>query len=121
MSEQGSFDWDAKDGRDLALEIVLLHNENWADRAMLKILELPTDWEFTGEELRLRLTPEIGKPKHYNAWGALCMRAVREKLIVASGAYRHMETTKSHGRKTPTYKRNTGQPSPGRSGDNHGN
>lgn len=92
--------FDAAIARDEALAAVL--KEPWSSVALRALHGLPSG-DYTGEDIRLRLIEEVGAPHHHNAWGALIMNAVRSGLLVAIGTYRHMKTTKSHGRKTPVY------------------
>ena len=92
--------------RDRALKSVADNSEDWMEKALEALKYLSTRREWTGEDIRLLISKPgiVGAPHHHNAWGALINTAVRRKLIVATGRYESMKTTKSHARKTPVYR-----------------
>lgn len=92
--------FDAATERDRALEQV--ERPPWKDIAWDALQTLPSG-TWTGEGIRIFLTRSIGKPHHHNAWGALIMRAVRNKVLTPTGRYVSMREKQSHARKTPEY------------------
>ena len=81
------------------------NNNDWMRAALREIKRIPAGETFTGEDLRLRLEPVIGPPKHHNAWGAVVNTARRRGLIEPTGYWTNMRTPRSHARMTPIYKR----------------
>lgn len=96
----------AKVARDAALEQVATNaGSDWGAQAIRMIASLPPG-EYTGERLRLRLREQgLAPPHHHNAWGALINSAIRKRLLTDTGRRQHMESEKSHARKTPVYRR----------------
>ena len=103
MSEQLSF-LDATTARDAALTTVSANAGSWMEEALEAVRHSPL-LTATGEDIRLYVEKRIGPPHHHNAYGALIMNAVRRGYIVPTGRYLKMRTPKSHGRKTPEYRR----------------
>ena len=90
--------------RDEALERVSEHaGTDWNSAALNAIRRLKGQ-EVTGEDIRLYAEPQIGKPPHHNAWGALIRTAKHQNLLVATGRWQPMRTPKSHARPTPVYR-----------------
>lgn len=95
----------ARKRRDEGIAKVTDHNQPWAMRALDLIAIIRHEFsDFTGEQLRVHVQAVIGAPDHPNAWGAICVAAIRHGLIVATGEYRQMNTPGSHARKTPVYR-----------------
>jgi hypothetical protein len=96
----------ARQDRDEALERVSLNNQQWMDAALRHLREVfyKGYGTLTGEDIRERLVPVIGPPKHWNAWGAFINHAISAKIITATGDYRHMHGDRSHARRTPVYR-----------------
>lgn len=94
----------AADARDAALAKVTKNNEPWMIRAMRQISVLPSG-EYTGEDIRLRLSELMDGPTHHNAWGALIMNAVKKHILIDTGRVSRMKGGKSHARKTSIYRK----------------
>ncbi len=92
--------------RDAALEQVAENAEvaaSFMSRGLAAIAQLPAgDW--TGEDVRDRLTAAGIVPHHPNAWGALVSKAVRDKLLTPTGERRPMRGPRSHARRTDVYR-----------------
>lgn len=92
--------------RDQALEQVESNAEDWFSLAMITLANevrwLPA--EFSGEDIRTVIKQQIGEPSNLNAWGALIMRAVRNKLIEPTGKLVQSTNRKSHARALRTYR-----------------
>ena len=80
-------------------------SERWLAGAIGVIRNLPTGWQGTGERMRLMIAQACGHPHHHNVYGALVNKAIKAELIEPTGEHRHMETMRSHARKTPVYRR----------------
>ena len=63
----------------------------------------PAIFEITGEEIRQRVTAKNIWPHHHNAWGALIMAAIREKLIKPTGICQKSRGAAAHSRKNAVY------------------
>lgn len=95
--------------RDAALAQVEANNLEWAALALIQFKQLyliETDYllRLTGEQIRHRLIPYVGKPKHSNAWGGFIMRLLRSGLIEKTGEYVSMCDKRSHARATAVYR-----------------
>lgn len=97
------FQW-AETARDLALDKVAFNNAEWFDKVLM-LIPSHSLGEFTGEELRQRITPLMGHPSHHNAWGSVIRTAIKRGLIEGTGQYKKMTTVKSHARATAVYRR----------------
>jgi len=102
MSEQQDL-FGAKQARDSALDQVSGNTGEWMHKALFAISIIDTEFELTGEDIRLRIADRVGNPHHHNAWGALIKAAIKQKLITPTGKQRAMQTVKSHARSTPVY------------------
>jgi len=91
----------AAQAREEGLDRVTSNNATWMEEAMRKLSRLPSGRICTGEGIRITL--QMGAPKHPNAWGALIRQGVRLGYLKKTGEYRPMKTKKSHGRETPVY------------------
>ena len=91
----------AKVARDDALKRVADNAGDWMQRSLVAITLLRG--EYTGEDIRLIVSEQVGNPHHHNAWGSLIKIAIKHKLIRSTGKHRHMRTKKSHARQTPVY------------------
>lgn len=94
-------DDDARVRRDEALTRVA--RGQFVETGLRAIAALPNGWQGTGETLRVYLLGRGVVPHHHNAWGALVMTAVRQKLLFPTGRYEAMRTAPSHARRTPVY------------------
>ncbi len=92
--------------RDAALERVASGSPDWITNA-LNLIRLMPYGEYTGEDVRLWLTPQIGEPHHHNATGAFIRMAIKRNLLRKTGRYTQMRTKKSHARITPVYRAGT--------------
>lgn len=86
-----------------AFEKVLEASEGWQAKAEVVMANLH-GWEGTGEDLREIITAAIGRPEHFNAWGALIAIGVRRKQLIPTGEHRHMQRVTSHARSNPVYR-----------------
>jgi hypothetical protein len=94
--------------RDVALEQVT--RPAWMAEAVAtfyahRLTTLPK--VFTGEDIREMVLLYMRPPHHHNAWGALTMNLVRNKMIEATGTVRKMSTPSSHSRRTFEYRLGT--------------
>lgn len=92
--------------RDAALEQVGDNAEeatSFMTLGLAAIGRLPAG-EYTGEDVRDRLTGLGVVPHHPNAWGALVSKAVRDGLLVPTGERRAMRGPRSHARRTDVYR-----------------
>jgi len=96
----------ATEARDQALARVIENSGDWSETMLEEISAIRSGMNMTGEELRLYLLNAVGwPPHHHNAWGGLIAAAVKRRLLIPTGKWRHMATVKSHARKTPEYVR----------------
>ena len=102
--EQGDL-FGAKSARDEALGRVAANSGPWRGRALAVIGALPQGWRGTGENLRLLILRSIGPPHHHNVFGELVKEAITRRWLKPTGEMRHMESDKSHARRTPVYRR----------------
>lgn len=59
--------------------------------------------DYTGEDIRIKLS-ELGiEPHHCNAWGALIMHAVRKGYITNTGRIRKSKLVQAHAHKATIY------------------
>jgi hypothetical protein len=91
--------------RDAALKQA--SREPWMTTAFkLAVQVIPRGVPMIGEEIRnLLIRSGLEAPHHHNAWGALSMALVRERIIAPTGVWRKMNGAKSHARKSPEYVR----------------
>lgn len=95
--------FDGEQLKEEALQRLENHNWDWMCYGLVAIRD--RDWgEVTGEDLRLKLLPLIGRPHHHNAWGALIHRAVKKGFLTPTGRFRPMKQPRSHARMTPVYR-----------------
>lgn len=94
-------DDEAREGRDAGLEQVAENNETFMVVGLRALAEI-TGY-VSGEDVRLALTEKGIVPHHHNAWGALIMAGVRQKLLRPTEREVHMKTKKSHARRTRVY------------------
>lgn len=100
MSEPDLFS--AAGARDAALEQVADNaGPIFMARAQAAIAKLYGEW--TGEDIRLALLRAGIIPHHHNAWGAVISKAVKRGMLVPTGRWVGMKTTRSHARRTPVY------------------
>jgi hypothetical protein len=93
----------ARAGRDAGIGLVTAHNAAWMERALGATQQLAGSQRcMTGEELRVWLLPQVGRPKHHNAWGAM-VRILKLRNLVLRVDHRPMRTPKSHARDTPVW------------------
>lgn len=92
----------AKENRDKAIEQVTFNSDDFI-RSGLMVLRSMKGQELTGEDVRLVLSEKGIVPHHHNAWGALIMSAVKQKILVSTNKLKTMKTPKSHARKTMVY------------------
>ena len=59
--------------------------------------------EYTGEDIRLKLSRVGIVPHHHNAWGSLIMQAVKLGLLKNTGRMEQMRVRSSHARMTSVY------------------
>jgi hypothetical protein len=111
-SEPSFWDWEAgRQARDEGLEKVEGNNSGWVALALIQLREIaknPSGWGnlengFTGETIRMMVTPHVGKPRSPNAYGALVMAAIKKNIIVPTGRLTPMVSKSSHYRKTMVY------------------
>jgi len=88
--------------RDQALDQVRQNSGEWFGRALVIIAGL-RGWSGTAEDIRMIVTPMIGRPHHHNVWGSLTSQAVKRELIFDTGASAPMKLKKSKARRTPVY------------------
>lgn len=93
----------AREARDKAMERVETNAKPWLHQA-LEIMPLCPFEEATGEDLRLWVCGQIGRPHHHNAAGALVRQALRKGIIEKTGRWDQMKSRKSHARMTPVYR-----------------
>src|SRR4029077_17780526 len=95
--------------KEIGIKEVSEHNDNWMERAILKIKYDLGNWkllsyldsDFTGEDIRHFITGTLGNPNHPNAFGALINTLIKRKIIVPTGEHRKMKDSRSHARSTP--------------------
>jgi len=97
----------AKDERDKALRRVKRRSGPWWDIARSWVDNHLYNWTGTAEDMRLLMTPYVGKPHHHNVWGSLSRELARDGILIHTNARTNMKTDKSHARDTPIYKSRT--------------
>lgn len=97
---------EAKEARDEALQRVKTNSGTWYEDAIKAAKTIPHGWIGTAEDLRLHLIRSgLEKPHHHNVWGAFINTCIRKRILIATGDYEHMQTRRSHARRTPVYQR----------------
>lgn len=89
-------------GRDEGMARVAGHNEDFATQFLKHVINLPSGWTGTCEDIRRDWT---GIVPHPNAWGACWNTAKRQGLLIELPEQVHMTASKSHARKTHLYRR----------------
>lgn len=95
---------EAEAARDKGMSRVAKNSGDWMGKALDAVTRLPAGFEGTGEDIRLKIEPECGKPHHHNATGALIRTAINRGML-RYVEHRQMKTEKSHARSTPVYVR----------------
>lgn len=93
----------ARAARDKGLADVENNNQTWCACVVAFVATLPKNWIGTGEDIRRSWKGSA--PKHQNAWGNVTRVAIKRGLLVETGRYIQMVAVKSHGRRTPEYRR----------------
>jgi len=89
-----------KELRDLGIKKALDNaenkNEGWGNSAYLFLLEyMKTNKEFMAEEVRVSSFGIVEPPPNNRAWGAIFVRAKKNKLIKSIG-FRSVKNPKAH-------------------------
>ena|SRR5262245_29766187 len=92
----------ARADRAKAMRRVRKNSFLWFDLALAHIACL-RDWVGTGEDLRLKLMPVLGRPHHPNVWGALIAVALERKYLWRTGRRKAMRSARSHARQIDVY------------------
>jgi hypothetical protein len=92
-------------GRRKGMRRVSRRSGIWFDLALAMVHRFPTDWQGTGEALRLLLTGSLGKPHHCNVWGALVFACEKKGWLEKTGSRTQMRDDKSHARSTDVLRR----------------
>jgi hypothetical protein len=66
------------------------------------IMALPRGWIGDAQDIRMRVPV---RPHHYNAWGALILRAIRSGYLEPTGARTPGRLVSTHAHKNPVYER----------------
>ena len=82
----------------------MTENSSFVDMVAIQVGRLRAG-EYTGEDIRIRLTRLGLKPKHHNAWGRAIALCITEKLLTPTAKYRPMADPRSHARSTRVYAR----------------
>jgi hypothetical protein len=100
MSEQGELFRD--NGAAAALAAQEEDVPGWAERAFGAIVEIAC----RRPEIHTDDVTSVFRepPTHFNAWGAVWMRAIKEKIIVRTGNYRRSSDPKKHAHVYPVYR-----------------
>jgi hypothetical protein len=73
----------------------------WAEKAFGVIVELSSRYpEIHTDDV----SPRVPEPAHFNAWGAVWLRAIRERVIERTGRYRKSTDPKKHSHVYPVYR-----------------
>lgn len=80
-----------------AMDAVAHKGRVWIAHALVLLREIPKGY-YTGEDIRLWIVAQIGKPHHPNVTGVLIHMAIRRGLIWMTGEYRKPKTVCSHAR-----------------------
>ena len=107
MTEQQQDLFAARQARDEALDRVADNSGRYIDKAM-RLIQAMDSTPRIGEEIRLEVEAEIGKPHHHNAWGAIIAQCTIKGILVKTGVWRQMTTKASHARHSPEYRVNHG-------------
>lgn len=94
----------AKLARDDALKRVEGNAGDWMEKALAAVTLLDSGRLMTGEDIRVAIVKDVGEPHHHNAWGAMIKNAIKQRLIVPTGKWRHMKLPQSHARNSPIYR-----------------
>lgn len=101
---------EAQTNKEAAIELVLEHNEDWAQTAIV-FLECwlggkPDGFRFTAEDFRVAALSAGIVPRHHNAWGGLFAKRIPETgLVLNTGTLANMQAPQSHARKTFIYQK----------------
>lgn len=94
--------------RDAGMAIAQANCPDWFNLALLQIEQLRArralGADFTFEDIVMALTPSIGAPPSKAIPGAVCMQAVRRKLIEPTGEYRKARGLQKNAHKNCVYR-----------------
>lgn len=95
----------AREQRELGMERAVQRDPTLVDRvrAVVRATHHAGD-EVTGEDVRLQCVAAGVDAEHPNAWGAVVNALVRSGQLEDTGRMKHMETERSHARRTPIYR-----------------
>lgn len=93
--------------RDEGVALVDANSEEWRQRARALLMEvIPFGWEGISEDIRMVLIDAgLSEPHSPNCWGSLTLWAVKQNLLVPTGALQNMRDPRSHARYTKVYRR----------------
>jgi hypothetical protein len=91
--------------RDLGIDLVTENNKDWHASAIRIVMSIPVGWRGISEDIRMRVEPLIGRPRHDNAYGALIRSAKSLGLLRCTGNRYPCQRNKSHARMTDEYVR----------------
>ena len=97
----------AKAARDKGLARTKTNNEGWLETALRYCETSPqlrAMKEFSGEDLRVAISPHVGQPRSPHGWGLVARYLMERQVIVPTGGLKHMRTEKSHARLTRVYR-----------------
>jgi succinate dehydrogenase/fumarate reductase flavoprotein subunit len=89
-------------GMTLAADAQDDKDPGWSDRALAAIIALAKQQdELHTDDLAAAFAET---PRHFNAWGAVWMRAIRERIIERTGRYHAARDPKKHAHVYPIYR-----------------
>jgi hypothetical protein len=95
--------------RDAAFRQLMKNGGTWHE-IMIKVFKkhFPPGWVGTGEDIRIwAVNYGLPEPHIEKCWGSLTGALVKSGYLIALGRTQPMKLAKSHGRKTPVYRRAT--------------
>ena len=102
--------------RDDGIKQVSMHDVLWLFKvriflralrqAQITIKNFPL---FTGEDLRIQISKELGNPENCNMWGAVVLPMVKGGMLVKAGEPQQMKIPSSHARTNPSYRWGPGE------------
>lgn len=89
------------EGMSIASDAQDKHKPGWSDRAYEAIVAIANSKEYVHVNDVLKIFTE--RPKHFNAWGGIWSRAIRNRVIRPTGMRRCCNDKRKHAHASPVY------------------
>ena len=105
MAKQlGLFDGERR--RDEGIALVIVNSGEWTIKARAVAVEYLADHMgeiITADPIRTVVQAALGKPHHYNAWGALTQWLIRRRFLRPTGLLAKSPRASNHAHANPEY------------------